>query len=84
MPSPIILNLFSLQYGNNTTSSMFGLHNHASKGEYIELHTSKSGLSIMIAIEIKTISFHFSFSLMQIIAIFKHLWGKILQEMSYG
>lgn len=45
---------------------------------------SKSGLSIMIAIEIKTISFHFPFSLMQIIAIFKHLWGKILQEMSYG
>lgn len=38
----------------------------------------------MIAIEIKTISFHFPFSLMQIIAIFKHLWGKILQEMSYG
>ena len=38
----------------------------------------------MIAIEIKTISFHFSFSLMQIIAIFKHLWGKIRQEMSYG
>ena len=52
---------------------MFGLHNHASKGEYIELHTSKSGLSIMIAIEIKTISFHFSFSLMQIIAFLEHL-----------
>ena len=73
MPSPIILNLFSLQYGNHTTSTMFGLHNHASKGEYIELHTSKSGLSIMIAIEIKTNSFHFSFSLMQIIAFLEHL-----------
>lgn len=43
MPSPIILNLFSLQYGNNTTSTMFGLHNHTSKGEYIELPVQKVG-----------------------------------------